>query len=64
MINASFNVMENLTEASIYYDTVLQWKIRECHIFIRQISNCLSLTMLEWNIANHCWRTHTAVLQR
>lgn len=23
MINASFNVMENLTETSIYYDTVL-----------------------------------------
>lgn len=45
MINASFNVMENLTEASIYYDTVLHGKIRECHIFIRQLSNCLSLTM-------------------
>jgi len=41
-----------------------RWKIRECHIFIRQISKCLSLTMLEWKAANHCWRTHTAVLQR
>lgn len=45
MINASFNVMENLAKASICYDTVSRQKIRECRIFGRQISNCLSLTM-------------------